>query len=155
MWSGVVWPVLTGVAAAFGAVGAYRASTVVGLVATFALLTVLTAGCLFCIALELAPTVQEAARRSVAVPLTVLAGWGLIHAFDLYGLLVVVLLAATSPPVVRLAARRLGRVAPTVEVSPPAPDDATPYDRLERDRVNRRFDELVSGMDEPGEAQER
>ncbi|WP_322919163.1 hypothetical protein [Nocardioides renjunii] len=154
-WSAVVWPVLAGVATALGAVGAYRASTVLGLLATFLLLGALTAGCLFCIALELAPTAREAARRAITLPVAVLAGWGLVSAFNLYGLLVVVALAATSPPVTRRLSPRLADRADAVRGGRPAPDDVTPYDRLERERVNRRFEELVSGLDDPGEAQER
>jgi hypothetical protein len=154
-WSDTAWPVLAGAAGAVGVIGAYRASSVVGLLALFALLAATAGGCLFGLRPDRAQFMAAAAWWAVAAPLGVIATFGLLHAFGPYGLLVTTLVAASSPPVVRRAWRMLVRSAGTDGGAGYTGAARPDYARLERDLVNLRFHELVSGMDDPGEAEER
>ena len=154
-WSDTTWPVLAGAAGAVGVIGAYRASSVVGLLALFVLLAATTGGCLFCLKPGDARFVAAAAWWTVAAPLGAIATFGLLHMFGLLGLVVTTLVVASCPPVIRRAWRMLVRGAGTKGATGHTGGDHPDYARLERDVIDLRFHELVSGLDDSGEAEER
>jgi hypothetical protein len=151
----MAWSVLAGAAGAVGVIGAYEASDVVGLLALLVLLATTTGACLFCLKPVGARPTAAAAWWTLAAPLAVIATFGLLQAFGLSGLLVTALVALTSPPVTRRAWRMLlggaGTEGSTGRAGARPPD----YARLERDLVNLRFQEMVSELDDPGDAKER
>jgi hypothetical protein len=137
-----------------GVIAAYKASDILGLLALFALVASTTGSCLFCLKPEHARLTAAAIWWTLAAPLAAIAAFGLLHVFGLYGLLVTTLVAASSPTIIRRARRILVRRAGTNGGAGFGGHGHPDYARLERDLVNLRFQELVAGLDDPGEAKE-
>jgi hypothetical protein len=143
---------LAGGAGAVGLIGAYEGSNPLTLLSLFVLLALPTGACVFCLTSEQPERrIADVAWWTVAAPLATIAGLWLLQAFGVYGFLVMTLVVVTSPPVTRRVAMMLTPGWGTGGRAGHHPD----YDRLERDVVNLRFEELVSGLQDPGEAKDR
>lgn len=146
-----MWPLASGAAGAVGLIGAHAASTVLGLIATYAIVAAIAAGCMYCLHPDVAPRASKSVRWVLVAPLVLLCAFGLVSTSPSYGSLVVLAVAATSPPVGRHLARALGRrTRGQPAARHPKGFTAAPSE-LDRTLVDQRFVELVSCLEEPGE----
>lgn len=148
LWSSRVWPVLAGTATA---VGVFTATTAFG---PLALLAAYAALSLFAITTVWGLSVELGIERSSVVPwgfsaalaVIVAAGLSLVH--PLWGLLVVVLLGASSPAALSLLAKV--RPAATRRRRQPAVRPA-PAVLIDSALLDSRFDAIVSQLRESGD----
>ena len=147
---------LAGAVGAVGLIGAYQASTALTLFSVYLVLALPTGACMVCLKAEESTwPIARAAWWTTAGPLGAIAGFWLVLAFGPYGLLVTTLVVVTSPPVVRRVGLLLGPGSRKDGAAGHRRVHQPDYARLEADIVNRRFQELVSRMQDPGEAKDR
>ena len=149
IWADGLWPVLSGSLAGIGAIGAAQAYGILGALALYGSLAVFATVTLYCVAQQASLSVAGAVRWGLATPLVLLCILGLAHVLEGYGLVAALGVALTSPTVMRAAARLrpdgAGR-AGTIHATPPLSARTV---RREQEAVRRRFEELVSELDDP------
>jgi hypothetical protein len=147
---------VAGAVGAVGLIGAYQASSVLTLLSVYLVLALPTGACMVCLKAEESTwPIARAAWWTTAGPLAAIASFWLVQAFGIYGLLVTTLVVVTSPPVVRRMRLLLVPGWRKDGAGGPGRSHQPDYARLEADIVNRRFQELVSRLQDPGEAKDR
>jgi len=145
-WMDTGWPVAGGVATAVGLVGCVRLYGPLGATLLFLLLWAFFALVCFSVVMESRMSGARAVRLGLVASHTLLVLVGLLELFPSGGWVPVVVLAATSPPVVERATRRR-----MTQSRRPASTDRPR--REERDRqaaVDRAFAEIVARLTDQG-----
>ena len=152
IWADRLWPVVSGSLAGIGAIGAAQAYGFLGALALYGSSAVFAAVTLYCVAAQASLPVQAAIRWGLTAPLVLLCVLGLAHLFVGYGVVAALGVAVTSPPVLRAAGRLRPLGVPQARRPRATPPVTARTVRREQEAVRRRFEEMVSRLDDPDDS---
>jgi hypothetical protein len=151
LWSGRIWPVLAGAVAAAGIFAAGTALGAVALLMVYATVSIFSVTIVWGLSLETGIERTAILSTGLYAGLVVLVALGLGQVHPQYGPLVGLVIGLSSPAALSLLAKAIPQTRRRRTV---LSDRPVPEVLMDKARLDRRFDEIVSQLAEPGESPE-